>query len=74
MYAGLVWRVQLPGWGLGWSEVPWQKDPSRKALSDACDFRVQVGMVKILFVFSGLVRCEECDYKFGMWDCLKHHK
>ena len=37
---------------MGWSEVPQRKDPSRKALSDACVSRVQVGMVKnYLLVF-----------------------
>ena len=31
-------------------------------------------MVKIYFLFPGLVQCEECDYKVSMGDCLKHHK
>ena len=61
-----------PGGGLGWSEVPQWKDPSRKALSDACVFRVQVGMVKIYFCF--FQECEECDFKADVSDCLKHHE
>ena len=36
---------------MGWSGVLQWKDPSRKVLSDACNFRVQIGMVKIYFCF-----------------------
>ena len=54
--------------------MPQRKDSSGKAWNDACDFRVQVGMVKIYFLFPGLVQCEECDHKVGVGDCLKYHK
>ena len=54
--------------------MPQRKDSSGKAWNDAYDLRVQVGMVKICFLFSGLVQCDECDYKVGVGDCLKYHK